>query len=125
MRGKQGKSVELGAKLGLTKHEMGSWKKDNLSWNSYRESENLILQAEAYKALFGYYPELILADKIYATNKNRNWCKENSLSDDSCHYWKTCEEISIYQKAISMEDYAERNGTEGNNRQCQTSLLAH
>jgi hypothetical protein len=29
--------------------------------------------------LFGYYPELIQADKIYATNDNRKWGSENSI----------------------------------------------
>jgi len=36
-------------------------------------------QAENYKKILGYYPKLILADKIYWTNKNRTWCKENDI----------------------------------------------
>ena len=111
VRGKQGKSVEFGAKLGLSLMD-GFMTKDNLSWNAYNESEDLINQAEAYKALFGYYPELIQADKIYATNKNRNWCKENSIRMTAATKGKPVKK-SAYQKAKSKKEYAERNATEG------------
>ena len=111
VRGKQGKSVEFGAKLGLSLMD-GFMTKDNLSWNAYNESEDLINQAEAYKALFGYYPELIQADKIYATNKNRNWCKENSIRMTAATKGKPVKK-SAYQKAKSKKEYAERNAIEG------------
>lgn len=111
VRGKQGKSVEFGAKLGLSLMD-GFMTKDNLSWNAYNESGDLINQAEAYKALFGYYPELIQADKIYATNKNRNWCKENSIRMTAATKGKPVKK-SAYQKAKSKKEYAERNAIEG------------
>ena len=78
VRGKQGKAVEFGSKLGLSVMD-GFMTKDTLSWEAYNESEDLVKQAQAYKLLFGYYPELIQADKIYATNYNRKWCKENGI----------------------------------------------
>jgi len=78
VRGKQGKKVEFGSKLGLSLAN-GFVKGDTLSWDAYNESVDLKIQAEAYRTLYGYYPELILADKIYATNENRTWCKDNHI----------------------------------------------
>lgn len=75
IRSKQGKRVEFGSKLGLSLAN-GFLKADTLSCDAYNESKDLIIQTEVYKSLYGYYPELILADKIYATNGNRSWCKK-------------------------------------------------
>ena len=111
VRGKQGKSVEFGAKLGLSLMD-GFMTKDNLSWDAYNESGDLVNQADAYKALFGYYPELIQADKIYGTNHNRNWCKENHIRLTAAPKGKPVKK-SAYQKAKSKKEYAERNAIEG------------
>ena len=111
VRGKQGKSVEFGAKLGLSVMD-GFMTKDTLSWEAYNESEDLVKQAEAYKILFGHYPELIQADKIYATNDNRNWCKENGIRLTATPKGKPVKQ-SAYQKAKTKKEYAERNAVEG------------
>ena len=111
VRGKQGKGVEFGAKLGLSLMD-GFMTKDNLSWDAYNESQDLIKQAEAWKALFGYYPELIQADKIYATNQNRKWCKEKGIRLTASPKGKPRQQ-SAYQKARSKKEYAERNAIEG------------
>ena len=111
VRGKQGKSVEFGAKLGLSVMD-GFMTKDTLSWEAYNESGDLVKQAEAYKVLFGHYPELIQADKIYATNHNRTWCKENGVRLTASPKGKPVPQ-SAYQKAKSKKEYAERNAVEG------------
>ena len=64
VRGKQGKSVEFGAKLGLSVMD-GFMMKDTLSWDAYNESADLIKQATSYKVLFGHYPELIQAQTTF------------------------------------------------------------
>ena len=111
VRGKQGKSVEFGAKLGLSVMD-GFMTKDTLSWDAYNESGDLIKQAGAYKVLFGHYPELIQADKIYATNLNRKWCKENGVRLTASPKGRPVPQ-SAYQKAKSRKEYAERNAVEG------------
>ena len=111
VRGKQGKDVEFGAKLGLSLMD-GFMVKDTLSWDAYNESSDLVKQAQAYKALFGYYPELIQADKIYATNANRKWCKENKIRLTATPKGKPVKK-SAYQKAKTKREYAERNAIEG------------
>ena len=74
VRGKKGKNVEFGAKIGLTLAN-GFVKAETISWNAYNESADLIPHVLAYKELYGYLPDLVQVDKIYGTNANRKWCK--------------------------------------------------
>ena len=111
VRGKQGKKVEFGSKLGLSLAN-GFVKGDTLSWDAYNESVDLKIQAEAYKTLYGYYPELILADKIYATNENRTWCKDNNIRLSATPKGKP-KKLSPYQKAKRKKEYGRRNQIEG------------
>jgi len=111
VRGKQGAMVEFGSKLGLSLFE-GYFSADKLSWDAYNEAEDLILQAENYKKILGYYPELIQADKIYATNKNRKWCKEKGIRLTAIPKGKKVEKTA-YQKRKEKKEYARRNHIEG------------
>ncbi|MGB3342862.1 MAG: hypothetical protein WBA61_03035 [Aequorivita sp.] len=36
-------------------------------------------QVEAYRELYGYYPELVQADDIYMTRENRKYLKEDGI----------------------------------------------
>jgi transposase, IS5 family len=69
-RGKAGKKTEFGAKLNMSETE-GFVRADQISFDNFNEGGFLMSQVEAYKALYGYYPELVLADRIYLTRKNR------------------------------------------------------
>ena len=111
VRGKQGKKVEFGSKLGLSLAN-GFVKGDTLSWDAYNESRDLKIQAVAYKTLYGYYPELILADKIYATNENRTWCKDKKIRLSATPKGKP-KKLSAYQKAKRKKEYGRRNQIEG------------
>ena len=44
---------------------------DDLSWNAFNEGTWLISSVEKYKKRFGYYPEEVLADKIYCNRANK------------------------------------------------------
>jgi transposase, IS5 family len=44
---------------------------DDLSWESFNEGTRLMVAVEKYKTRFGYYPEEVLADKIYCNRSNR------------------------------------------------------
>jgi len=111
VRGKQGKSVEFGSKLGLSLVD-GYMTNETLSWDAYNESKDLQKQAEAYKLLFGYYPELIQADKIYATNDNRTWCRERDIRLTATPKGRPTQK-SARQKRKEKKEYAERNHIEG------------
>lgn len=58
-------------------------------WRRGKEGDNIkflpipmlnIPITENYKARNGFYPETILADKIYRNRKSLNYCKENAIS---------------------------------------------
>ena len=78
VRGKQGKEVEFGAKIGVSLRN-GFAKVDHLSWEAYNESVDLSAQAEKFKMTNGSYPEVILADTIYGTKENREFMKTNGI----------------------------------------------
>jgi hypothetical protein len=44
---------------------------DNVRWDAYREETDLKKAIALYKNRFGYYPEAVLADRIYLTRENR------------------------------------------------------
>ena len=110
-RGKQGKKTEFGSKLGLSLMD-GYVKADTLSWDAYNESSDLIKQAEGYKKIYGYYPELIQIDKLYATNKNRKWCKEKGIRITATPKGPK-KSLSPYQKRKHRKEYSGRNAVEG------------
>lgn len=111
VRGKQGAMVEFGSKLGLSVFN-GFIKADHISWEAYHEAQDLIQQAENYKALLGYYPEIIMADKIYATNANRKWCQEKGIRLTATPKGRP-KQKTAYQKRKEKKEFARRNHVEG------------
>lgn len=75
VRGKDGKKVEFGSKLQVSLSD-GFTLIDQLSWDNFNEGGCLKESVELYKQRLGYYPEKVLADKIYCTRENRKLLKE-------------------------------------------------
>lgn len=75
VRGKTSAKVEFGAKINVSLINGYSFL-DDLEWEAYNEGTRLKSSVEKYKARFGYYPEAVLADKIYCNRENRQWLKE-------------------------------------------------
>jgi len=111
VRGKAGKKVEFGTKIGLVELD-GFAKAGTLSWDAYNESADLIPHIESYKELYGHYPELALVDKIYGTNNNRAWCKERGIRMSVASKGKK-PVLSQYQKRKLKNEYNQRNLVEG------------
>lgn len=111
VRGKQGKKVEFGAKIGLSLAD-GFAKAQTISWDAYNESADLIPHVQAYKELYGYYPELVQVDKIYGTNANRKWCTQNKIRMTVAPKGKP-KEMTPYEKRKHRKELSERNEVEG------------
>jgi IS5 family transposase len=78
-RGKSGKKdTEFGPKMNVSLSE-GIARVDQIDFNNFNESTYLQDQIEAYKALYGYYPQVVLADKIYRTRANRKYLKDKGI----------------------------------------------
>ena len=79
VRGKVKAPVEFGAKFDLSLDDEGYGRIEKISFEAYNESTCLIEAIERFKNRTGYYPERVLADQIYRTRENRNFCKEHGI----------------------------------------------
>lgn len=111
VRGKAGKKVEFGTKMGLAQAG-GFAKAETLSWDAYNESADLVPHVESYRELYGHYPELVQVDKIYGTNANRNWCRERGIRMTVAPKGKRPEE-TVYEKRKRKKEFNGRNAIEG------------
>lgn len=113
-RGKTKAQIEFGSKLGVSL-DQGFARIDTLSWQAYHEGKDLTKQIEAYKTIHGYYPELVLVDKAYATRENRKWLKERGIRITATPLGrkKTIEANTKSQKRKRKQEFAERNHIEG------------
>jgi IS5 family transposase len=73
VRGKASAAVEFGAKLSVSVVN-GFVFSEKLAWDAYNENQTLINSLKRYKEKYGCYPEAVLADKIYRTRDNRDYC---------------------------------------------------
>lgn len=79
VRGKVKAPVEFGAKIDLSLDNEGYGRIEKISFEAYNESTCLIKAVERFRERTGYYPERVLADQIYRTRENRNYCKEHGI----------------------------------------------
>ena len=79
VRGKAKTKVEFGSKLGVSLN-CGYARIGKLSWEAYNECNDVEAEVEAYKSIHGHYPETLLVDQIYLTQKNRQWLKEREIA---------------------------------------------
>ncbi len=79
VRGKVKAPVEFGAKFDLSLDSEGYGRIEKISFEAYNESTCLIEAVERFKERTGFYPERVLADQIYRTRVNRNYCKEHGI----------------------------------------------
>jgi len=110
-RGKDKGKTEFGAKLGVSEFD-GFCRMNRLSWNAYNECNDLIGQAEDYRALYGYYPEIILTDRIYLTRANRAWMKSKGIRHIGQPLGRP-KPLSLYFKRKRRKERNMRNHIEG------------
>ena len=79
VRGKVNKPVEFGAKLNVSLDKNGLAHVEELSWEAYHEGNSLPDLVKFYHERYGYYPEVVLADPLYGTRKNRAFLKEKGI----------------------------------------------
>ncbi|NLZ66984.1 MAG: IS5 family transposase [Clostridiaceae bacterium] len=114
VRGKLVAQVEFGAKLALSL-ENGYARVEKLSFEAFNESTTLQASCERYKARNGYYPERVLADKIYRTRKNLQYCAEHGITLNGPKLGRPPKDRRLYeaQKCLERQEAGERNAIEG------------
>ena len=120
VRGKMGRKVEFGAKLGLSLAE-GYLANEVLSWDAYYEGDDLPAQVNAYHALYGHYPELLQVDKAYRNDFTRQWCKERGIRMTDIPRGRPAQKTAA-QKRKQRDEYAQRNQIEGRIGQAKQAL---
>jgi len=78
VRGKAKTKCEFGAKLDISVSN-SFVRLEHTSFDPYNESETLLAIIERYRAREGHYPEVVMADQIYRTRKNRMFCKSHGI----------------------------------------------
>lgn len=87
---------------------------NTLSWDAYNESSDLKKQVEDYKGHFGYYPEVVITDKIYGNRENRQWLKERNIRFSGKPLGRpSIQNLTAYQKRKQKKENGMRNQIEG------------
>ena len=111
-RGKSGgRHTEFGPKINVSLSE-GIARVDQIDFNAFNESQGLPEQIEAYKALYGYFPALVLADKIYWTRANRKYLKERGIDIGGVPMGRKTEQ-SKYERERQRKKNNKRSEVEG------------
>ncbi len=112
VRGKDKNKVEFGAKIGVSEHD-GFCRINHFSWDAYNECKDLVGQVEAYRNQYGYWPEVVLADRIYLNRENRKWLKQNGIRISGKPLGRPPkEQLTAYQKRKQQKERNQRNHIE-------------
>jgi hypothetical protein len=113
VRGKDKAQVEFGAKLGVS-IQNGFARINTLSWEAYNEGTDLKGQVEAYKKLNGFYPKVVISDKIYGNRENRQWLKDLDIRYSGKPLGRpSSKNQTPYRKRKFKEEQGMRNQVEG------------
>ena len=107
VRGKVKAPVEFGAKFDLSLDSEGFGRIEKLSFDPYNESACLIDAVERFHERTGHYPERVLADQIYRTRANRNYCKQHGIRLSGPKLGRPGNEASI-DKKTEYQDNTDR-----------------
>lgn len=77
-RGKARQNTEFGPKIDVTLQD-GCVEIERVSFEPFNESTDFQAAIERYKENHGYYPEEVLADKLYRNRANINYAKERGI----------------------------------------------
>ena len=88
---------------------------EHLSWDAYNESTTLQDTVERYKEQTGFYPQRILADKIYRTRDNLKYCAKNGIRMSGPKLGRPPKDKTLYAQQCRDErlEAGERNEVEG------------
>jgi IS5 family transposase len=112
VRGKDKAKVEFGAKINISEVN-GMIRLDHFSWENFNEGGDVELQLERYRELYGCYPELLLADRIFLTRENRRLLKEKHIRIVGKPLGRPPkEELNAYQKRKLKKERNQRNHIE-------------
>ncbi len=114
VRGKATADVEFGAKVSVSVLD-GYFRIEHLCWDAYNESTTLKDTVERYREQTGFYPQRILADKIYRTRDNLKYCAKHGIRMSGPKLGRPPKDKVLYAEQCRDErkEAGERNEVEG------------
>ena len=88
---------------------------EHLSWDAFNEANTLEETVERYKKETGFYPQRILADKIYRNRDNLQYCKKRDIHMSGPKLGRPPKDRALYAQQCRDErrEAGERNEVEG------------
>lgn len=113
VRGKVAIKTEFGTKIAISP-ENGYVQIEQLSWDAFKESQTLQSSRERYFERNDHYHEHILADKIYQTRDNLNYCSTHGITMNGPKLSRPPKDRALHdeQKRQERLDAGERNAIE-------------
>ena len=81
---------------------------EKITFDPYNESEVLQGAVEAYRTRNGHYPERVLADQIYRSRANRQYCKEHGIWLSGPKLGRPLEKKAAAEKHLAYVDNTDR-----------------
>jgi len=113
VRGKMGRRYEFGQKMALSVVS-GYTFIEKQSFDNFNEGISLIDSVERYKRLYGCYPEVVQADKIYRNRANLSYCKDLGIRLSGPRLGRPSKDAKR-DRELERQDHLERNIIEGRN----------
>ena len=114
VRGKRPDPTEFGQKLHLSVVN-GYTFIEQTCWSNFNEGTDLPQVIENYFRRYGCYPIAVLADKLYQTRKNRNYCKARGIRLSGPALGRKSKSAKEENHAQMYQDACDRNVIEGKN----------
>jgi hypothetical protein len=110
-RGKDRVHTEFGSKQ-LVMQKDGYTHVHTIGWDNFNEGTQLQCCVEAYKEIYGCYPEKLSADALFGTKANRQYLKEKSIHFVGKQLGRP-PKLNAKQKRALQKEMAQRNEIEG------------
>jgi hypothetical protein len=113
VRGKASAPVEFGAKIAMSLVD-GYARIEKFSWDAFNEGGTLQESVERYWADMGHYPSRILADKLFRTRENLDYCKRHPSRMSGPKLGRPPKDKALYleQLRIERQESGERSAIE-------------
>ncbi len=118
-RGKDKASVEFGSKQ-LVMYKDGYTHVHTIGWDNFNEGTCLKQCVEYYKEIYNCYPESVSVDKLFGTQENRKYLKENGIRFVGKALGRP-KKMEAKQKRALEKEMAQRNLIEGKFGQGKTA----
>jgi len=112
VRGKEHKAVEFGAKVAIALVGGFSFL-IQMDFTNFSEAKYLKASVEEYKRIFGFYPKVVIGDRAYTTNENRNYCNSMGIRLSAPKRGRKTVEVKEAERKQLYEDSCQRNAIEG------------